>query len=256
MKTIWKSPARSLPVALRHASCAAVAFGVAAGAAVEGRAATTYANPSTDVLSYWQTRIIFGQTFTAPADSVLDDFTFWLDENGTSHTYDAYVYKWAEGSNAVSGGPLFSSLGNTTDGSTYDFEPYTMVTDGLELDEGETYVAFFEAISGSGGARLYFNYDGADLPDGHFAAIGDAGAQTVADEWDDPSSYLSGGDLVTVMNFSTPMATAPIPASLPLLGAGLGALGWFRRRRPAPCAAPVRRGLRRIRASAAPIAGR
>jgi hypothetical protein len=96
----------------------------------------------------------YGQTFVAPANSVLQDFTFYLNGNATLQV-QAQVYAWNGPLTAVAGaspqgatGPaLFTSTPITIGPTGGTFVPVTVNTGGTQLTTGSPYIALF-TISG------------------------------------------------------------------------------------------------------------
>ncbi|MEP0912397.1 DUF4347 domain-containing protein [Leptolyngbya sp. GB1-A1] len=104
----------------------------------------------------------YGQTFTATAtNSVLDSFTFFLNDSSTLDpiNFHAYVMAW-DGAKAT-GSILYASSPQVTAGSS-GFEQFTFNTGGIQLSAGQKYVAFLNASA-------YFDGTGGN---GTMAAIG------------------------------------------------------------------------------------
>ncbi len=170
----------------------------------------------------------YGQTITAPADSVLTDFSFWLGRTSTnfpvptdpSLDFMAYVYSWNEGLSMAEGPALFTSGVFTHNASTSTpFTQYTFVTGGLALTPGNTYALF---LSTSGLAGLgHVQWEAATLDEyagGHFIFLNngeDTGQWTTA-VW---GSGIAS-DLHFEANFSD--RSVPEPTTLLLLGTGFG----------------------------------
>jgi hypothetical protein len=185
----------------------------------------------------------YGQTFVAPADSTLQNFTFYLNGPATLQV-QAQVFAWSGSLTSGSppqgavGSPLFTSAPFMITPTGGTFVPYTVNTGGIALTPGSPYVALF-TISGpdstdftnsSGtdnwGAILFshvpnnggggFNFDNSG---GNYAVINNG-------NWDD---VIDLGDTAWQAVFgSTPV---PEPSTLSIIGAALIGLGAIRHRR-------------------------
>lgn len=89
----------------------------------------------------------YGQTFIAPADSRLDDFTFYLRGNVSVHlSMKAYVFSWTGsllggGGGQATGNPLYVSPGSVVLDGNNTYQPITVNTGGTLLAPGQQYVA-------------------------------------------------------------------------------------------------------------------
>lgn len=173
----------------------------------------------------------FGQTFTAPAESRLNDWTFHLMHiDGSNTKLRFYVMAW-DGSKAT-GDVLFRSGEYVISATT--MTPYTFNV-GVNLVAGNQYVAFISASecldgawdkaamgrtmydSAYSGGRCYFVND--------FNNVGfDVVRQS---HWTQP-----GFDAAFTANFSAPQnPVVPEPTALLLGSLGMGSLGMIMRRR-------------------------
>lgn len=193
-------------------------------------------NGSDYILPFGETdTATYGQTFTVGADTVLDNFSFWLNDDVNPDRVDfrAYVMAWHASNHAT--GPVLWSSSTTTTGGTSSYEQFTFNTGGLTLTQGLKYVAFlnasldFDSIYGtsrmaarytsaySGGNFVYLNHGS------NFSALTSPG-------WTSEASY----DAVFLANFSAPSPVVPEPGSilamLSLVSFGAGAVVLRRRR--------------------------
>lgn len=221
-------------------------FHVALATLVMGLTGVTHAASFIDTTGSWNgidfvhnfgefNTATYGQTFTvAGPETVLDSFTFYLDDflNQDFVDFQAYVYAW-DGSKAF-GSELYSggALSTTNNGGLGGFEAFTINTGGIDLADGLQYVAFFSASNlfdgipgtASWGAITSNAYSG-----GKFVYLNNGnnfGSLTTTD-WGHISSY----DTAFTMNFSAPVAPVPVPAAAPLGLLGLGLVAAFNRRR-------------------------
>ena len=102
----------------------------------------------------------FGQTITAPGNSVLQSFTFYLSPAG-SLVFKAYVFPWdpiaarATGSALFTSAPIIGPIGS-------GFIPVTVfVGSGIPLDPGSMYTLFFSSSGQSeiGEAAVLSTFD-------------------------------------------------------------------------------------------------
>ena len=174
----------------------------------------------------------YGQTFTVTGpETRLDNFSFRLNDSVNPDFVDfaAYVYAW-DGSKAT-GAQLFASSGlsTTNNGGADGFEQFTIDTGGLQLADGNQYVAFFSAsdfFDGSFGTSSWELSLADAYADGNFVFNnnGDDFSLLTTTNW----SAIGPRDTWFVANFSTPV---PEPGTLALLGAGLAGMVLGRRRK-------------------------
>ena len=155
---------------------------------------------------------IYGQTFTTPADSVLDSFTFYLAQIGDAPTTFRFSLFAFDGTN-VTGDALFTSALTSTS-VPFVYTPFEFQTGGISLSTGAQYAALLIADASSTGiaGALSFTEDvyagGAFLvgettdPHGQLIQIADAGFETAF-----KASFSS--------------AAVPEPGTFALLGASL-----------------------------------
>lgn len=176
----------------------------------------------------------YGQTFTVGVDTQLDDFTYYLDDllNPDFVDFEAYVMGW-DGLKAT--GPVLyqsSAMSTTNNGGSDGFESFTINTGGLNLTQGNQYVAFFSAsnlfdtITGTSKMGLINTdvYSG-----GSFVFLNNAAdfSLLTANNWSITSSF----DAAFTMNFSS-ASPVPVPAAAWLFGSGmLGLVGVARRKK-------------------------
>jgi hypothetical protein len=171
-----------------------------------------------------------GQTFTVGSDTRLDSFTFYVGHNASFDqlTFAAYVMQWNPASNEAVGPVLYQSgtLNSTDAGNS--LLPVTVATGGVELTEGEQYIAFFSTSAVNAGNGIgWIGYAGSAYAGGEFAysASGTNFSALSSQPW--VTNYPdSGGDLAFQMDFNT----VPEPSALAVFSVfGIGLL--VRRRR-------------------------
>ena len=178
----------------------------------------------------------WGQTFTTNAtDTILDNFTFWLDDalNFDFVDFAAYVMAW-DGSKAT-GSVLFQSapLSTTNNGGQDGMEQFTLNTGGVGLAPNQQYVAFFSASnffdSAEGAASMGFLginvYAG-----GGFVFAGNGSNFSLLTQnnvWN--TSFHE--DVAFVVSLSSAGQPIPEPSTLLLVGTGLVGLAAYRRKR-------------------------
>jgi hypothetical protein len=188
----------------------------------------------------------YGQTFTVTAtDTILDNFTFWMDDyqNPGRVDFAGYVMAW-DGMKAT--GPMLyqSSKRTTTNNSgAGGMEQFTFTTGGIQLNAGQEYVAFLSASNFFDGVigTAWWSVEGDRYAGGNFVFHnnGNDFALLTSTGWHSALMGPVTSDTAFRASFSTPTTFAaptvvPEPASVILLG--LGVIGlltytWMKQRR-------------------------
>lgn len=176
----------------------------------------------------------FGQTFTAPSESTLNNFTFYMrPASGGSVNFKAYVMAW---DGAKASGPILYESGVYSSTLTPGFTPYTINTGGVSLSTGSRYVAFFSAsglLQGSTNTTSWGLPTSNPYADGEFVFINngnDFGALS-SSNW---NQFFSAYDLAFEMNFSSGSPSAvPEPSAALLFLPALGVMAFLKRRQAA-----------------------
>jgi len=182
----------------------------------------------------------YGQTFIAPADSRLDDFTFYLRGNVSVHlSMKAYVFSWTGsllggGGGQATGNPLYVSPGSVVLDGNNTYQPITVNTGGTLLAPGQQYVALLTLSNPSDfdvsiGATVWNNRSSHVPNNGgggfvYFNNASDIGALNTK-VWDHSVDY---GDLVWTAHFGV----VPEPSSFALAAmavTGVALAAWRQR---------------------------
>lgn len=183
------------------------------------------------------TTATYGQTITAPNETELDDFSFWLRHlDGEDVHFRAYVFSWDGGK--ASGDALYESPDRALAAGS-SWTEFAFHTGGVAVEPGGKYVLVLSAsklFNGEpGAAAVAARFDGAY--DGGSVAWANNGTNfgdLTSRSWD--TMGYSGGrsdrpwDLAFTAGFGAP-TSAPEPVSLVLIGAAAGAAALCRRRR-------------------------
>lgn len=169
----------------------------------------------------------YGQTFRLDQDATINSFTFFINDDGIAIAYDALIYAFDFDTLLVTGPELYRESGSTAgNGVTTG---YTAAVNGVQVMANTDYAIFFHATS-VGDATWDRATDGSAYMDGQLIFQNNGGNEanwsTVA--WED----FVVGDMGFILEFDE-VEAIPVPAAAPLMLAGLGGLGFLRRRKRA-----------------------
>jgi len=170
----------------------------------------------------------YGETFTAPTDSVLTSFSFEMQLPADT-TFRGYVFQWS-GSMAT-GTQLFASPATHTAGGSI-FQKITFDTNGIALNPGQSYVLFASTVDLRGtGQGIWGQTQGENTySGGEFVFIDN----NTTDQWTKSAwtkGFIgAGADLAFEATFVSRSNSVPEPTSLALIGAVLAGVVASRRR--------------------------
>jgi hypothetical protein len=180
---------------------------------VDTNSATIYFFGAPDTTSY-------GQYFSSPG-GILDSFTFYA-ANGSAGNVELTVAAW-DGSKAV-GSALYTTDLYYAGGS----QALSAGSINLALAENTQYIVYL-TVAGVDGAAAYVSFQGASGNgglDGSFSYLNSSGVDplTLSETWD---SNWTPANLSYTANFTS---AVPEPETLAMLLAGLGLVGFMKRR--------------------------
>lgn len=169
----------------------------------------------------------YGQTFTAPSANVLNDWTFYLEnQGGPAQNFEFFVMAW---NGAEATGPvLYQSALQTVGASQNTFKAYT-VDPNLTLSAGQQYVMFINesGLNGAVNGQVAMGGNNNASPLGgsfEYLNNGDNFSQVTSTPW----STWSVAETAYLADFSD-SAVPDAGSSIFLLSCGLGALAAMRR---------------------------
>ena len=185
---------------------------------------------------------VYGQTFVAPTDNVMNSFTFNLRRISGANTLTFAPYVMAWNGTQATGPVLFQGPLQTLPASATSFGAITVNTGNLALVSGQQYVAFFSVLndaptyptlysSQSAGNLAGYGLVGNDYTSGQFVFLNTftSGTSNFSGVTSTPWSNFGGSDLAFQMNFSA--AAVPEPISLVVFGGLLVGGGLVARKR-------------------------
>jgi hypothetical protein len=202
-------------------------------------ATTAHATSDIDTTSTWNgsssigsfgvpNTATYGQTITTDAaGGILDSFSFYLSSLGST-PFQAYVFAW-DGSKAT-GPALFTSSVLTT-GSYSGYQEVSVNTGGVNLAANSAYVLAFSTSglqTGQANRSSRWGFEGDVYSGGEFVYLNNTDnlSALTSQAW---TAWYDGSDLAFKANFSA-VAAVPEPETYALFAAGLGLMGWSRRR--------------------------
>lgn len=202
-------------------------FGVAAFFCISASAsASTISTPGDGWIGGFTRNEVYGQSFLVGADSVLDAMHLTArSTSGSDEDIIFEVFRFDDAANKIMGTSLYSTTGTII--ASPDLLAVNVSTGGWSLDTGLSYILAMRHGDSAGSGNWGFNYDADNYSDGAF-------------HYSYTSRYLTGAwntnfrgasrDMQIALDFS-PVSAVPLPASLPLLLAAFGGLGFAARRR-------------------------
>ena len=180
----------------------------------------------------------YGQTITTPSGpgTVLNGFTFHINDHGLPLQFIGYVYEWNSTTGAAEGPALYtSSIVSLV--SRPDYQTVSFNTGGINLTPGDQYVLFGSvsapSVYGLSSSSSTWGLVNNAYTGGQFVYLNNFNRTSdwTTTHW---NSGASSYDLAFSANFGTPVALAPEPSSLtaviPVILLALG-YSWIRRER-------------------------
>lgn len=204
---------------------------VMAGAALASSAASaatisTLADRDDSVFSWGLPNTgVYGQTFQAGSDNVLNSFSFVLEDEGSAVAFNALIFAWDTVNNRAMGPELFRASGST--GGSGSTETITINTGNLGLSTGVSYVAFFQALDVA--SLDWGSVSGSDVyADGDFVFLNNGSDESAWTNGTWSVTFPRARDLAFELAFAGG-APVPLPAAALFMGAGLAGLAGTRR---------------------------
>lgn len=172
-----------------------------------------------------------GQTFLVTEDTILDDFTFWVNAgNGSDITASAFVYGWSN--TLVRATDMYYSSLSTTINHNTGLTPLPFLTGGVSLAPGQ-YVAFLSASAMAGVSPGTVGARATNVPPSDSEGFFLDGTNWTSSPWTATAAAMSLPDLAFKANFSDPpLPTIPEPSSLVIFSLGCACVALLRTRRP------------------------
>jgi hypothetical protein len=178
-----------------------------------------------------------GQTFIAPTDNILNNFSFELFDDVIDEgkvNFRAFVAAFDSSTNTISGPILFESGSKQV--QTNGYQTFTFGGLNLALNPGQEYIAFvsplkdLDGLVDSAGVPSAFEFTSPPYQDGGGRLVTST-ATNLSNLLTSPfSNGVDGVDMVWTASFSS--SAVPEPATIlgTLAFGGLGASSWLKRR--------------------------